>query len=202
MTGTNRHIAQQTMATVYKILSPDLTECYVGSTTQKVERRWQSHTDAMNCMSKLLFDTYGVENCHFIILEVCSIEERRIKEQWWLDHSVGAVNQRRAYRSDDERIEEANTRASIYYDEHREEKLAYQKKYVDANREAIALQRKAKYQENHDTIRQKANKWRAENREMVLARRKAYYEANRERILAQNRGYKKAKSPAEPSAAQ
>lgn len=80
------------MATVYKYLSPDLKECYVGSTAYERVRKNMHKRPSKFCSSKLLFDKYGYENCSYIVLEVCPLEEQFIREQWWLDHAVGAVN--------------------------------------------------------------------------------------------------------------
>ena len=164
------------MATVYKILSPDLTECYVGSTTTTMEVRRRSHLSKCNkTASRILFERYGEESCKFVVLEVCPLEERRIKEQWWLEHSVGAVNTYRAFVSEQARYEEDRAQKKKDYHVNREEKDAYQKAYREANRED------------------------------KLAYNKAYYEATRDAILAQKKAYyqaKKSKIPAEPSAAQ
>lgn len=109
------------MATVYKILSPCLQECYVGSTTQVVEYRWNKHkNDRNNCRSKVLFETYGVDNCKFVVLEVCPIEEKRVKEQWWMDHSVGLVNKQDAVFN----MKKANR---LFYDKNKERIKQYQK---------------------------------------------------------------------------
>lgn len=180
------------MATVYKILSPDLTECYVGSTTHGVGERWRRHKegDENKTMSRILFERYGRENCKFMVMEICSLEERFIKEQWWLEHSVGAVNAKMAFLSEQVRCEE---------------KLAYNKAYCEENREKLLAQKKEYYQENRDTVLARVKAHCEANREDKLAYNKAYYEATRDAILAQKRVYyqaKKAKTPAEPSAAQ
>ena len=113
------------MATVYKILSPCLKECYVGSTTQKVEERWSNHrSDKIS--SSILFERYG-DNCKFVVLEVCPLEERREKEQWWLDHSVGTVNERKANRT-------------------KEDLRAWWKEHREANRDKINARKKEYYE--------------------------------------------------------
>jgi len=127
------------MATIYKILSPCLQECYVGSTTTEVERRWWHHrSDQRNTTtSKKLFDKYGTENCKFVVMEVCSLEERRIKEQWWLDHSVGAVNERKANLTSEDFKE--------YCEANRDKKNARMKEYYEANSDRIKARMKERY---------------------------------------------------------
>lgn len=109
------------MATIYKILSPCLQECYVGSTTQPIQRRWSCHICNSNkTASKVLFEKYGSDNCKIVILEVCELEEQLSKEQWWIDHSVGVVNYRNT-------IHDAKS---------------YNKKYAEDNKEAIRIRKK------------------------------------------------------------
>ena len=133
------------MATVYKILSPDLTECYVGSTTTTMEVRRRSHLSKCNkTASRILFERYGEESCKFIVLEVCPLEERRIKEQWWLEHSVGTVNTNNAFVSPE------------YWKD-------YNTKYAEDNKEAIRLRKKI-WWENYKKTRSPED----------IARKKAY----------------------------
>jgi len=144
------------MATIYKILSPDLLECYVGSTIQDMTRRWQKHTWKSNvCYSKILLEKYGVENCKIVELEFCPLEERRKKEQWWLDHSVGAVNHINALTTKDmvitnnkkwreENVEHVVAYRQKNYQENREKRLAYARAYREANLEEINARRRAR----------------------------------------------------------
>jgi len=81
------------MICVYKILSPDLQECYVGSTTN-FKARVYVHKSCRTCQSKVLFDKYGFVNCTFVILEQCEKSQLLEKEKYWLECSVGAVNSR------------------------------------------------------------------------------------------------------------
>ena len=112
------------------------------------------------CSSKLLFEKYGYENCSYVVLEVCPLEEKRTKEQWWLDHSVGAVNERKAFRTEDEHIEQKKA----HYEANRERILARTKAYNEANKERISAQKKAHYEAN---------------KEQINAYAKAYYEAHK-----------------------
>jgi len=96
----------------------------VGSTIMKVEKRWKNHRSDI-CRSRDLFDKYGFENCRFVVLEVCPVEEKRSKEQWWLDHAVGAVNERCAIRS-------------------KEDKKVYDKEWNEANRDKINHKRRVR----------------------------------------------------------
>ena len=144
------------MAIVYKYLSPDLTECYVGSTVDEVNRK-SSHKCGSRTTSKLLFEKYGYDNCSYVILEVCPLEERRTKEQWWLDHSVGAVNERKAFRTEEER---------------REQEKAIKKAHYESNKEKILAREKARYKENREQKKEYAKAYREAHREQINSRRR------------------------------
>jgi len=165
------------MATVYKYLSPDLQECYVGSTTDEDNRKSRHKSNLNNTASKLIFEKYGYDNCPYVVLEVCPLEEKRTKEQWWLDHSVGAVNDRKALRTEDERIEQKKAHNKAYKKANKERILAQKKAYNEANKERILAQKKAHYEAN---------------KEQILAQHKAYNEANKERISAYAKAYREA----------
>jgi hypothetical protein len=155
------------MSIVYKYLSPDLKECYVGSTTNEYDRkRCHKSIKSNKTNSKLLFDKYGYDNCSYIVLEVCPVEEQRTKEQWWLDHSVGVVNKIRVFRTEDQlreynknygkvryevNKEDINDRKKAYYEANKEEILKHQRAYIEANREAINEKRRISRQANNQT---------------------------------------------------
>lgn len=103
-------------------------------------------------------------------MEVCPVDEGRVKEQWWLDHAVGAVNQKKAYITDEQR-EEYDI---VYKKAHRDAHNANSKAYHKANRDAIRAQHKAHYEANRDAIR---------------AHQKAYKEAKCAKILWDGSGF-------------
>ena len=111
-------------------MSPCLMECYVGSTSKKVEQRWSNHRSA-NISSSILFEKYGYDNCKFIVLEICPLEERREKEQWWLEHSVGTVNERKANRTKEDLAEDLKKG---------------KKKYREANRDKFNARARERYE--------------------------------------------------------
>ena len=138
------------MICVYKILSPDLQECYVGSTVD-FNRRKSSHKNSNNtCTSKKLFEKYGFDNCTFVVLEQCEEEQLEVKEQWWMDHSVGLVN-----------IKGTKTFDRKYWEDSNKEKIKqYKRKWEEENKE-----KKKEYYEA--------------NKEKVLKRQKEYYESKK-----------------------
>lgn len=163
------------MATIYKILSPLLDECYVGSTTMKIEKRWTLHRSDI-CRSKILFDKYGFDNCKFVVMEVCPLEEQLEKEQWWMDHSAGLVNNNDAIRNI-------------------EKKKAYDKEWREANNDTVKGYRKGYYEANKEKVLEASKRYY----EAKKLQKKEYYEANKEQIKEQRRMRRKAKKDS-PSA--
>lgn len=116
------------MICVYKILSPDKQKCYVGSTKDYKQRVCRHKTISNNCMSKLLFEEFGFDNCEFVVVEQCLEEELETKEQWWMEHSYNMVNKYRAV-----------------FD--KQKKAIYNAKYKEEHKEQIAIQKAKYYQE-------------------------------------------------------
>mgnify|MGYP000273979593 CR=1 FL=1 len=80
------------MVSVYKI-----TDCnglnYIGTTKQKLSCRMSEHRYAKRnpnreiCSSSKL----DLDNCHITLLETCNNENRKIREQYWID-KIECVN--------------------------------------------------------------------------------------------------------------
>lgn len=120
------------MATIYKISSPCLQECYVGSTKNNVERRWLQHKNKKNdTKSKILIEKYGVDNCKFMVIEECQIEEQHIREQWWLDNSIGVVNKKNAIGS----IERTKYVTNLWREANKEKLKQQYKVWSEVNKE-------------------------------------------------------------------
>jgi hypothetical protein len=75
-----------------------------------------------------------------------------------------------------------------YYEEHREEILAYQQE----NKEKIRAKKKTNYEKNKEEIAAKHKAYYEEHKEEIAVRKKANYEKNKEEILAQKKAYSKA----------
>jgi hypothetical protein len=141
------------MVVVYKYLSPDLKECYVGSTKNECHRKSVHKSMKGRCTSKKLFEKYGYDNCSYIVLEICSLEEQRIKEQWWLDHAIGAVNKKKAFQTEEERYNQKRAYSENHKDQKKAIDLIYRevnkdkiKEYNEANKERKRIYHKAYYE--------------------------------------------------------
>ena len=97
---------------VYKITGGD--KCYIGSTELSLEERFKQHQKDYRCHiktgtrtsnTKLLFEEFGIDNCHIELLEVVEFEELVelvIRETHYFD-IIPNVNKNRPYVSPEER---------------------------------------------------------------------------------------------------
>lgn len=88
---------------IYKIISGQSNECYVGSTFDQLNNRFKGHKNgyknkdnprASHVSSFDLFDKYGVENCKMILIKEYAVLDRRhleTKELLWIK-KLGAIN--------------------------------------------------------------------------------------------------------------
>jgi len=96
------------MATIYLIAPIPVLQCevgdvYIGSTTMSLRNRWSMHKSHFkqwqngnygNCSSYRLFEKYGVNNCTYIEIEQCPLENRKERESYWIGFHNG-VNVRK-----------------------------------------------------------------------------------------------------------
>ena len=132
-------------AIIYKITSPDGTECYVGSTRLTLSQRKSHHkgdyacvvkgTKKARCKSYDLFERHGFANCLFSVVEQTTPEERLLRERYWIE-AIGTMGQIRPViteeekkelkhesylRTKTERPEVLKERAKIYYEKVKED---------------------------------------------------------------------------------
>ena len=78
------------MATIYCIEDINGLK-YVGSTIQKLKRRFKNHKQQSNrCMSRLL-DIY---NSKIYELEICELSEKKEREKYWIN-KIDCVNKKK-----------------------------------------------------------------------------------------------------------
>ena len=147
---------------VYKVESKIGAVCYVGSTCQKyLSSRMNTHRTHYKhkhtyCSS---FEVMKYPDAEIILLkaypECSSWEEQRMFEREWQDQ-IKCVNHRRAYITDDERVEENKARNSKRYYENHEEEL---KKFAEYRKNRNEEEKKdyrsymKSYYEKHKTER-------------------------------------------------
>jgi group I intron endonuclease len=100
------------MACIYAIICYDTGEIYVGSTEQELHRRMSKHINSKEenerpCKSKQIIERNEYD---VIKLEECDIDDKKIREQVWLDKFAmfNLVNAQRSCRTPEQVKEQKN----------------------------------------------------------------------------------------------
>ena len=89
------------MATIYLLYSEDGEKVYIGSTIN-YKRRMNQHfvsskIDTHDCTSFILMMEYGKTNVKHRVLEECILEDRYVREQYWLEQYPTKVNKMKSH---------------------------------------------------------------------------------------------------------
>jgi hypothetical protein len=139
-------VIREMTSKIYKIHSTKGEKVYIGSTKKKyLCARKADHLSTYrlnkgrHCASYDLFDEYGVENCSFVLLEECPLEQRFIRERWWIENTPHIVNENRPFITEEEHAKlKADSHQRVkaeQTEEKKKEKSEYQREWSKANRE-------------------------------------------------------------------
>jgi len=131
---------------IYIIQSTKGEKVYIGSTKKKyLCDRKSDHLSkyrlnkGRHCASYDLFNEYGVENCSFVLLEECPLDQRFIQERWWIENTPHVVNQNRPFITEEEHAKlKADSHQRIkatQTEEEKKERVAHNREWSKANRE-------------------------------------------------------------------
>ena len=179
---------------IYEIscFDTNITDIYIGSTTNFRVRKNKHKTDCNNINSKsynlyiynIIRANGGFNNwdMHPIEQIECKTKiESRIREQYWIEKNQSKLNMVKAY------ISEENSKVI-----HRQKYKEYSMKNVDKIKD-----RKAEYYNaNKDKINQKHKEFYDDNKDKINQKHLEYYYANKD-IISQQRREKYAKKKAE-----
>ena len=167
-------------AVIYKICckNPDVTDVYVGSTTEFSKRKNGHKTACNNKNSKkhnlhvynFIRDNGCWDNWEMIEIEKYQATDRLDllkRERYWLEQLHATLNSNVPSRTNKQ-----------YKQDNREKILKQNKQYKQDNREKILKQKKQYYEDNKEKIKQ----YREDNREKILKQKKQYYEDKKEKI--------------------
>ena len=173
---------------IYKVVSPDFSKCYIGSTTEGIKKRLIRHKASYNyqlksgkkknCSCFRIFDEYGADNCKIYWIEdyPCnSKKELEAREGYYIRNNE-CVNKAIAGR-------ERNEWSKEYRAKNKEKLDEYYNEWKSNNEEHLQQYRANYYQENKDYHNQKGKEWRENNKDRKKATDKAYREKNKETIM-------------------
>ena len=188
---------------IYKIISGQGDECYVGSTFQLVSHRWRDHKDMYkqykkckthNTSSFDLFDKYGVDNCAIILIkeyEVCDRTHMEAYEQLWIN-KLNCINKYNPFyikKLSDKQYCEQNKDKLKEYREQNKDKI---KEWREQNKDKMKEYNKQWHEQNKDKIKE----WREQNKDKIRQKEKQYREQNKDKINQRQRERRAAKKAA------
>ena len=191
---------------IYKIVCNDLniTDIYIGSTTDFIRRKRQHKSSCNNEKTKSYnFKVYqtirqngGWDNFTMIEIEKYSCmdsNEARSRERHHYELLNAKLNINCPIRTKKEQ-KEKNKEYKKQYIEANKEKIAEQiMEYRIANKLKISEQRKEYIEANKEKIAEQKKKYSEANKEKIAERKKKYREANKEKIAEQRKKYRESK---------
>ena len=145
---------------IYKLVHKedyDNANIYIGSTTDYIRRKTNHKSSCNNEKDKKYNDKkyqyirdnggWGEWNMIEIQKYPCNDgNEARAREEYWRCHFNSQLNSIRAYRTDEERLEQKKR----YYDNNKDKLLEQMKQYYDNNKGKILEQQREYYEANKD----------------------------------------------------
>ena len=185
--------------TIYKIVCKDknITDCYVGSTTNHSTRKSQHKSSCNNEKAKdynypvyrFIRDNGGWENWEFVILEDYPCNKKKqlnIRERYWFEKLNSTLNSRYPERSIKEWGDEYYNRPEI-----REHIKQYQKEYFNRPENKQHIKEQQKEYRNRPEVKEHAKEHAKEylNRPEIKEHRTEYF--NRPEIKEHIKQYQK-----------
>ena len=170
---------------IYKLCcrDVDITEIYVGSTTNFYRRKSQ-HKRTSNDTNNKSYNMYVYQfirengdwsNFDMVIVEEFSATDKNDlhkRERHWIETLKATLNKVIPTRTD-----------ADYYQANKETILEKNKNYRQLNSDKIKEQNKQYYQNNRETVLENVKHYREENKDKVKECDKKKYEKNKEAIL-------------------
>jgi hypothetical protein len=190
-------------ACIYEIVCKDvnITERYVGSTTNLIQRRREhkSRCNNNNCnhynqyVYQFIRENGEWENWDVVLIERvidCKDKEHLHKrERFYIEEKKAELNKKIPLRSCkeyyDENKEKINEKHEKYRKENKDKIHEKNKEYYESNKE----KKKAYCEENKDKISEKSKEYYEKNKEKTLKKAKEYYENNKNIIVVKVKEY-------------
>jgi hypothetical protein len=154
---------------IYRIVCKDvnITECYVGQTTNFTKRK-QQHKENCNgekyrdyniYVYQFIRDNMGWDNWDMIEIEkynAVDSNDASKRERYWIEFYKASLNKQIPSRTKQEHYKDNKDYflkyQKEYYEENKEIISEYQKQYIEKNKEILAEQKKEYYEKNKQQI--------------------------------------------------
>ena len=194
---------------IYKICckDPNITDIYIGHTTNFIQRKHNHKTNCCNNVSKnhnlnvykFIRNNGGWENWSMIQIEIFSCnnsQEALIRERFWIETLKSTLNSNKPYTSIEEKESQKQKwyednkdtilqKLKEHYEENKHHKLEYQKQYAEYHKEQISDYQKKYKETNKEKLAEQKKIYREEHKEQTKENNKAWREANKEKIKSQ-----------------
>lgn len=173
------------MATIYKIYSPLTDMVYIGSTTDKLEKRMSKHKYAFNhprneneYRSAQIFQAGGIANTIIEELEKTDRNNQFIREKYWIEQHPTNINKHNPAPTEEEK-QEAIKANKIY----RQEWAKAQRESPETREAFLEKQRnnqKAYYTKHREELIERSKEYRKKNPEKISEQNKQNYQKLKE----------------------
>jgi hypothetical protein len=190
----------KTIIYVIKCLDDNITEEYVGSTTDFINRKNQHKFSCNNennkdynlKIYKFIRENGGWDNWILIELEKYPCDngnDARKREEEVRVERKASLNSIKAFIT--ETKQEYNKEYNKeYYEANKEKRKEQMKKWEEENKEKIKERQKKWEEENKEKIKERQKKWEEENKEKIKERKKKYFEENKDKIKEQQKKWR------------
>lgn len=175
---------------IYKIICTlDEKFCYIGSTFNRLSKRFEGHRMQYNKWKKgdvktfscfPYFDKYGVENFKIILIKTYEVCRSHVKDHRHLDayetlwiNKTKCVNKMVAFNPLNKHKRHRSIKAKISYNP--EKAKSQGKAYRAANPDKVKARHKHYNDKNRDKIKLKRKEYNDKNRDKIYAKQKEYY---------------------------
>jgi hypothetical protein len=174
---------------IYKLCcrDPEITDIYVGSTTNFRRRKWQHKSSCSNVNDKnnnIHVYQFIRENGGFDAWDMVQVEQYEAKdkhdlharERHWIETLKPSLN----------RVIPTRT-VREYYNDNKQFIMDCSKNRYDNNKNQIQAQMKQYYEKNKQLYQIRSKQYYENNKEAYITKSKQYYEDNKDQILAKDK---------------
>ena len=175
---------------IYRIVCNDVnvSECYIGSTTNLVKRRSQ-HKENLTLTNKrdylvyqFIRDNGGWDNWNLVMIERYPCEDKLSllsRERTWIEHYKSILNKQVPTRTRKE-----------YYQVNKDTHCAKQRKNYEDKKEEILIRNKRYYEDNKESIAIYNKEYRKANIESLTVKKKVYNDTHKEQKACTDKIYR------------